>query len=141
MVEMLGVLAIVGVLSIGGIAGYTLSMRKHRVNTIMDIITKYAVIVNASCVNKLRPSSGDQLACPSSEIIPFEETGLPTSPDIKKVWISWSTLEQTTIEVIFNDQAICKAARSFTVSFGSDTVCPDNWLMFKFQFDPEQKNK
>lgn len=32
MVEMLGVLAIIGVLSIGGIAGYTLAMDKYRAN-------------------------------------------------------------------------------------------------------------
>ena len=32
MVEMLGVLAIIGVLSIGGIAGYTMSMDRHRAN-------------------------------------------------------------------------------------------------------------
>ena len=32
MVEMLGVLAVIGVLSIGGIAGYTLGMNKYRAN-------------------------------------------------------------------------------------------------------------
>ena len=32
MVEMLGVLAIIGVLSIGGIAGYSKAMAKFRVN-------------------------------------------------------------------------------------------------------------
>ena len=36
MVEMLGVLAIVGVLSVGGIAGYTKAMAKHRVNQTLD---------------------------------------------------------------------------------------------------------
>lgn len=32
MVEMLGVLAIIGVLSVGGLAGYTMAMRKYRSN-------------------------------------------------------------------------------------------------------------
>ena len=32
MVEMLGVLAIIGVLSVGGIAGYSRAMRQHKVN-------------------------------------------------------------------------------------------------------------
>ncbi|MBQ3695627.1 MAG: type II secretion system protein [Alphaproteobacteria bacterium] len=36
MVEMLGVLAIIGVLSVGGIAGYTTAMRKHRVNEALN---------------------------------------------------------------------------------------------------------
>ena len=35
MVEMLGVLAIIGVLSVGGIAGYKMAMRKHRANEFM----------------------------------------------------------------------------------------------------------
>lgn len=40
MVEMLGVLAIIGVLSVGGIAGYSKAMFKHKINkTIQDITT------------------------------------------------------------------------------------------------------
>ena len=44
MVEMLGVLAIIGVLSIGGIAGYTLAMNRYRANEILDTAAKVAVI-------------------------------------------------------------------------------------------------
>jgi len=40
MIEMLGVLAIIGVLSIGGIAGYSKAMGKHRVNKSIDQITQ-----------------------------------------------------------------------------------------------------
>lgn len=40
MIEMLGVLAIIGVLSIGGIAGYSKAMGKHRVNKTIDQITQ-----------------------------------------------------------------------------------------------------
>ena len=36
MVEMLGVLAIIGVLSVGGIAGYTSAMRQHKANEILN---------------------------------------------------------------------------------------------------------
>ena len=43
MVEMLGVLAIIGVLSVGGIAGYTLAMRKYKVNNLVDCISKMSV--------------------------------------------------------------------------------------------------
>ena len=39
MVEMLGVLAIIGVLSAGGLAGYSKAMFKHKLNTTMDQIT------------------------------------------------------------------------------------------------------
>ena len=43
MVEMLGVLAIIGVLSIGGIAGYTLAMNRYRANTLLDYVTRCVV--------------------------------------------------------------------------------------------------
>ena len=44
MVEMLGVLAIIGVLSIGGIAGYTQAMKKYRVNEAVNAVTMAAVM-------------------------------------------------------------------------------------------------
>ena len=44
MVEMLGVLAIIGVLSIGGIAGYTMAMNRYRANEIIDAASKLAII-------------------------------------------------------------------------------------------------
>ena len=39
MVEMLGVVAIIGVLSAGGLAGYSKAMFKHKLNTTMDQLT------------------------------------------------------------------------------------------------------
>ncbi len=47
MVEMLGVLAIIGLLSIGGIAGYKNAMNKHRANELLNEASKRAVIVAA----------------------------------------------------------------------------------------------
>ena len=40
MIEMLGVLAIVGVLSVGGLAGYTKAMRTNKVNNAVDYVTQ-----------------------------------------------------------------------------------------------------
>ena len=48
MVEMLGVLAIIGVLSIGGIAGYTMAMNRYRANEIIDTASKVAIIAMTS---------------------------------------------------------------------------------------------
>ena len=53
MVEMLGVLAIIGVLSIGGIAGYTLSMRRHRANQIVDYASKLAMDFYSQCQKRI----------------------------------------------------------------------------------------
>ncbi len=44
MVEMLGVLAIIGVLSIGGIAGYTMAMNRYKANELLAIAAQVAVI-------------------------------------------------------------------------------------------------
>lgn len=54
MVEMLGVLAIIGVLSIGGIQGYTLSMRRYKANEIIDVANKYATAAFATCQARLQ---------------------------------------------------------------------------------------
>jgi prepilin-type N-terminal cleavage/methylation domain-containing protein len=40
MIEMLGVLAIIGVLSVGGLAGYNMAMRRHKINKTNDQITQ-----------------------------------------------------------------------------------------------------
>ena len=42
MIEMLGVLAVIGVLSVGGIAGYSKAMTKYRVNKTADQIAQLA---------------------------------------------------------------------------------------------------
>ena len=44
MVEMLGVLAIIGVLSVGGIYGYTVAMRSNRTNDIVHAISMFHVL-------------------------------------------------------------------------------------------------
>ena len=59
MVEMLGVLAIIGVLSVGGIAGYSMAMKRHALNEIMakTNLILFDIIANAS-VNEDFGSSG-----------------------------------------------------------------------------------
>ena len=46
MVEMLGVLAIMGMLSIGGIAGYRWAVDKNEANTILNEVRKRAVTIS-----------------------------------------------------------------------------------------------
>lgn len=43
MIEMLGVLAIIGVLSVGGIAGYSKAMEKFKVNKLVE---EYSLLVH-----------------------------------------------------------------------------------------------
>lgn len=48
MVEMLGVLAIIGVLSVGGIYGYTVAMRKYKANEIVQTASMLATMAQAA---------------------------------------------------------------------------------------------
>ena len=50
MVEMLGTLAIIGVLSIGGIAGYTYAMNKSKANDILDGVSQRALVVSQQMI-------------------------------------------------------------------------------------------
>lgn len=49
MIEMLGVLAIVGILSVGGIAGFSKAMRTYKVN---KVIEEYSLFINDILSNK-----------------------------------------------------------------------------------------
>ncbi len=48
MVEMLGVLAIIGVLSIGGIAGYTMAMNRYRANEVLNAAQLLSVVAQST---------------------------------------------------------------------------------------------
>ncbi|MDO5386736.1 MAG: type 4 pilus major pilin [Pseudomonadota bacterium] len=52
MVEMLGVLAIIGVLSVGGIAGYSKAMAKYKVNQTLDQIATLVVNIRTVFANQ-----------------------------------------------------------------------------------------
>ena len=56
MVEMLGTLAIIGVLSVGGIAGYTYAMNKYYANEILAGASERAVLVAAQLASGREPN-------------------------------------------------------------------------------------
>ena len=74
MVEMLGVLAVIGVLSVGGISAYTAAMNSHKQNTIIDIMSKSAVMAASANVGE-----GKQLIITNKNII---DTGFGR-PDVR----------------------------------------------------------
>ena len=51
MIEMLGVLAIIGVLSVGGLAGYNMAMGRVRVNRVIDELQLVAVNIRTAVPN------------------------------------------------------------------------------------------
>ena len=61
MVEMLGVLAIIGVLSIGAIAGYKFALNKFRANEIINELNARALSVSAQMLSATTPYESDEV--------------------------------------------------------------------------------
>lgn len=138
MVEMLGVLAIIGVLSVGGIAGYSLSMRRHRANQIVDTMSKHALVLYNSCQRLIldgKVSSVEGCVGRSSEDIPgFEDTAVGPIPAGVTGFASpyFSTNATTGVDIVhvdlsFSDQKLCQAVASI-----AGTACNGNNVVIKF---------
>ena len=65
MIEMLGVLAIIGVLSVGGIAGYSKAMAKFKVNKTIDQVAH--TVANTRILFSSQRNYGDLGKCAASE--------------------------------------------------------------------------
>ena len=95
MVEMLGVLAIIGVLSIGGIAGYTMAMNRYKANQILDLASKLSMAVQARTpIANPTSSWNDQLQLNHIAEQIYNESGVSYSGTI-----GWSGEYETTYVV------------------------------------------
>ncbi len=127
MVEMLGVLAIIGVLSIGGIAGYTTAMNRYRANEVVDMATKYATIAFTTFQTYGARTSGE--AIDATKIPAFVDTGLASTSKINGASYAKAVIKKAdgktapanasegvkvSILITFNanDKNVCKAAAS-----------------------------
>ena len=72
MIEMLGVLAIVGVLSVGGIAGYSKAMTKFKTNKAIDEVITIANNIKTLYANQKNYASLYDIDLKASGIIPAE---------------------------------------------------------------------
>jgi len=72
MVEMLGVLAIIGVLSVGGIAGYKMAMRQIAKNSFAEFLNYWGLTVehiySTGIVDKIPMASGNDVYLANKEI-------------------------------------------------------------------------
>ncbi len=120
MVEMLGVLAIIGVLSIGGIAGYTMAMNRYRANEVIDMATKYAVIAYTAQETHKAMNGGQIITTGDHkfEVPSFEKTGLASAEAknvINGVEIGDATVGNNHVDVTLDfktHQKVCYAAAS-----------------------------
>ena len=141
MVEMLGVLAIIGVLSIGGIAGYSMAMNRYRANEALDVANKYAVIVYSG-YQTAKATNGSTDNLPT-----LKAAGLTTNSDATKtpggVTIATPTVGTITdgttnptvddtgvvLTLVFDNTSVCEAAASIV---GKSTACVDKTFTYHF---------
>jgi len=122
MVEMLGVLAIIGVLSIGGIAGYTLSMRRYRANAIVDSVNKYALI-NYSAAQAAKLNGNE------STVIAYADAGLdsPDGLDQTNTKVTAITVntgnDSVTLDISVTDKKVCQAIASIVGASSTQNTC------------------
>ena len=90
MVEMLGVLAIIGVLSVGGIAGYSKAMFKYQLNQTIDILSHaFSRLVELDGLNLRNTYIGsDNADIAKYGIIPECDTSGPCQLPLKNVTLS-----------------------------------------------------
>ena len=124
MVEMLGVLAIIGVLSVGGIAGYTMAMNRYRANEVVDMANKYAVIAYSAWMTHKMMNNGTA----SNDVIPtFKSTGLfGSNSKVNGTTIGNASVDEdkVTMTLNFDNQKICQATAT---SLGiSNSGCSGN---------------
>ena len=122
MVEMLGVLAIIGVLSVGGIAGYSLSMRRHRANGVVDLASKFALAVYGRCQQRILDGEAGLDGC-GADGFTFSDAGLGNLPAGVTGMNSWlvSFNSATGAEIVevfvdFTDQKLCQTVASIAGS-------------------------
>ena len=84
MIEMLGVLAIIGVLSVGGIAGYSKAMTKYRINKAIEQITLIAGNVKTFFKGNIDLRSNRDTILRKAKIIPEDMWEYYTDGRFKK---------------------------------------------------------
>lgn len=151
MVEMLGVLAIIGVLSVGGIAGYSLSMRRHRANQVVDYVSKFAATLYGQCQLFIQEgiTNGSDTCNMITSNSYFTDTDT-TQPDIGPLPAGVKTVALTSnsfrtygnddpemvntaiIRTFFDDNKLCQAVASTvgkTCVDGSGYSAPGNYCV------------
>ena len=137
MVEMLGVLAIIGVLSVGGIAGYSLSMRRHRANQLADIASKYALVLYNSCQQHVlagTESKSSDYTCLADKLPSFEEADVGALPSgVSEITSSSVDMDnaggdEAAFAVYFDDTKLCQA---FASVMGKSCTGNGIWVKIK----------
>ena len=125
MVEMLGVLAIVGVLSVGAIGGYSYAMNKHRTNELIYEATKRAQWVGTQLeMNNSNPSIN---TFGNDSLGGGRFTGQVLQLENGQIGIAVADLKEAVCDTIKNEIGDNTVIRAIKDSTGTgDVTCEDN---------------
>ena len=115
MIEMLGVLAIIGVLSVGGIAGYSKAMNKFKTNKVADNVSMLVANIKTLYAQQNTYTGLSNLSAVQMGVVPDELTGTYTAATTGDN----ATPASQGLENAFNGSVYIKAADSGT---GADSA-------------------
>ena len=137
MVEMLGVLAIIGVLSIGGIAGYTMAMNRFRANEAIDMANKYTSLVFAQDQTARARTGAGLAAMPT-----VADLGLLVGDDANGNTLPGGAVfsdatitdgqDAVLLTIQFPSEGVCQAAQNIISQAG--IACDDNNTLTAIRF-------
>ena len=103
MIEMLGVLAIIGVLSVGGIAGYSKAMNKFKTNQVADNVSMLVANIKTLYAQQNSYTGLDNVSAVDMGVVPDELTGARTEV---------SGTKTQNLENAFNGSVLIQASNS-----------------------------
>ncbi len=110
MIEMLGVLAIIGVLSVGGIAGYSKAMNKFKTNQVADNVSMLVANIKTLYAQQNSYTGLNNVTAVDMGVVPDELTGARTEA---------SGTKTQNLENAFNGSVLIQASNSKGVSSAS----------------------
>ena len=121
MIEMLGVLAIIGVLSIGGLAGYTKAMNSYQANQIMDYMNRCSVAVQEK-LGYDGKITGTTNKCNDAGFLGTSDVLSGIQVNIPKIDADASSFDLTTKDAI--DASVCAVIAGRATAGGVTWACP-----------------
>lgn len=119
MIEMLGVLAIVGVLSVGGIAGYSKAMNKFKTNKVIDQVNMISTNIRTLYSSQRNYNGLNNVIAVKTGVIPAEMY------DASKLASLGSTATTMTLTHAFGGNVVIEASKTPGDDEGAYTISVD----------------
>ncbi len=115
MVEMLSVLAIIGILSIGAATGYTIAMNRHKANQILDLATKISLAAQTATSRARNMNDWNSMMNVSyQELGVAWESGTSVNAATSSYEVTFWVEPEGDVSIWVNQQGISDAVKSIT---------------------------